>query len=462
MLFGSFNFLILVILTFVLYYSTRIKRLQISILITSSIIFYGYQQPKLLLLLILILLINSTISYYTFRNQTNSKKIVVCGVALNLLVLIFFKFNALLTEHLFDAEQSTFNILLSLPLPIGISFYTFQGISLMVDTYKGDNKPSGKSLISQLHDSFLFIIFFPQLIAGPIVKAKEFIPQIETKLVKNINWEFCFKALVQGYFLKLVIADNLNECTFGIQYPLFLTNTSFTLIFLLFGYSIQIFSDFAGYSLIAIGISGLFGYTIPQNFKMPYIASSFSEFWKRWHITLSNFLKEYLYIPMGGNRKGEYKTYFFILITMILGGIWHGVSEGFILWGSAHGVALIIERYIKNRIPLKSTLINRILGGSLVFTFVTTSWLLFKLTDLSHFVAYFSTIKNNWPLEENRYQLQILTFIMLYSIPVILYHIKIFRENLVKKKIDFLVYGILIFLIILNTEKSVPFVYFQF
>ena len=179
-----------------------------------------------------------------------------------------------------------------------------RGISLLVDTYKENQQENYQSLVPKLMtkhsvQTALFISFFPQLVAGPIVKSKDFIPQIQDKFLNGIKWETCFKDISTGYFLKMVVADNLKDYTYFITYPYFETRSSINLLTMLFGYSMQIFADFAGYSLIAIGIAGLFGYSLRDNFAFPYISSTFSEFWNRWHISLSSFLKEYLYIPLG-------------------------------------------------------------------------------------------------------------------------------------------------------------------
>ncbi|MEQ8682884.1 MAG: MBOAT family O-acyltransferase, partial [Cyclobacteriaceae bacterium] len=220
------------------------------------------------------------------------------------------------------------DFLIAIPLPIGISFFTFQGISLLVDAYRNRAGTSDQIRVlpfwKLLFHTSLYISLFPQLVAGPIVKAHDFYPQIRTKYLSGIQWNYVFQHVVTGYFLKMVVADNLKDFTGELVWPSFERFSSVELLVYLFGYSMQIFADFAGYSLIAIGISGLFGYIIPQNFNFPYVASGFSDFWKRWHISLSTFLKEYLYIPLGGNRKGRVRTYLNLMIVMALGGLWHG------------------------------------------------------------------------------------------------------------------------------------------
>jgi alginate O-acetyltransferase complex protein AlgI len=234
---------------------------------------------------------------------------------------------------------------------------------------------------------------------------------------------------------------------------------------MLFGYSCQIFADFAGYSLIAIGLAKLFGYNFKDNFNFPYISTSFKEFWKRWHISLSSFLMEYLYFPLGGNRKGKFRTYINLMIVMFLGGLWHGAAWSYAIWGSFHGFALAIERFAKDKIKIKiqPSRIFKIFKVFLIFGFVTLAWLLFKLPDFHHVIEYFKCIFNNLRAKND---FKIIIYIMLYSSPVLLYHlIYLLKEKPVYNKFrrfEYLLYGMMIFLIIVNSGSSGAFIYFQF
>jgi len=332
MLFNSFQFIFLVLTVFLIYYTPAAKKYQPVLLIITSFIFYSANQPILLLLLICSIIINILTSYFVFFGKKDLRKLyATIGVSLNLLILALFKYSPLVGKSFFHPDNSVGHFLMMVPLPIGISFFTFQGITLLVDTFKSETTVEykhliNKSFVSHSINTALFISFFPQLVAGPIVKAHDFIPQIKKKFLDDIDWEKCFKALVLGYFLKMVVADNLKDQTFQIAYPYFHAHSSSTLMVLLFGYSMQIFADFAGYSLIAIGVAGLFGYKLPTNFNFPYISKSFAEFWTRWHISLSSFLKEYLYFPIGGNRKGKRRTYINLMVVMVLGGIRYGAA----------------------------------------------------------------------------------------------------------------------------------------
>lgn len=444
-------------------------RIQVMILIISSLVFYAYNQPILVLLLFLSVSINIVSSYFVVYGDSRFKKtFAIAGVVLNLSILVFFKYSPLLAATFFKTTDSISEFLIAIPLPIGISFFTFQGISLIVDVYREkyfDNRDIVPvSFIKHSQRVLFFKGFFPQLISGPIVKAHDFMPQIGVKYFNSIEWEPVFKTLVTGYFLKMVVADNLKDFTFWIAYPYFQGHSALTLITMLFGYSCQIFADFAGYSLIAIGLARLFGYHFKDNFNFPYISTSFQEFWKRWHISLSSFLMEYLYIPLGGNRKGKVRTYINLMIVMLLGGLWHGAAWSYAVWGCFHGVALSIERYITsiNKVKVRSTTI-KVLKGIMVFAFITLAWLLFKLPNFDQVIDYVTCIFNNVGKEDNY---QVITFILLYSSPVFLYHFFYLWKNhksfLFIKNNEFVLYGAMLFLIVVNSGSSGAFIYFQF
>jgi alginate O-acetyltransferase complex protein AlgI len=310
MLFNSWPFVFLVLFTLLVYYLPVFRKGQVLILIAASLFFYAFRQLELLSLLLFSAFLNAAISYVIAHSLFPKKQKIcaVLGVVANLGVLFFYKYACLFHATFQPGDWADFMV--DIPLPIGISFYTFQGISLVVDVFRNNKPPQiTRSFGQHLLHTVLFIGFFPQLVAGPIVRASDFLPQIHTKRWADISFEPLFKKLVLGYFLKMVIADNLKDFTFWMEYPYFKGHSSADLWMMLFGFSFQIFADFAGYSLIAIGIAGLFGYTLRDNFRHPYTALSFRDFWKRWHISLSHFLQHYLYIPLGGNRKGTVRTH---------------------------------------------------------------------------------------------------------------------------------------------------------
>jgi alginate O-acetyltransferase complex protein AlgI len=469
MLFNSAAFLFFLLITFVIYYLPFIQKFQVLVLVSASFIFYAYTKPLLLLLLVLSVGLNAIFSYSIFVFPAAKARIILSvGVVFNIAVICFFKYSPLFAS-LFVREfgsNSVLNFLLTIPLPIGISFYTFEGISLLVDLHNGKAKfNSDERQFSQhLKRAALFISFFPHLIAGPILKAREFYPQIATKFFREIPWEQVIKKLILGYFLKMVVADNLKDITYAISYPYFQQYSSGNLLLLLFGYSIQIFADFAGYSLIAIGLGLLFGYNLPDNFNFPYISSSFSEFWRRWHISLSTWLRDYLYIPLGGNRKGKIRTYFNIFIVMLLGGFWHGAAWSYAVWGALHGIALMVERAIRKNDRKREK--KSIPGMITVFVVVTLFWLLFKLTNFYDVMQFLRSLTANLriPFEFNITELSIL----FYSLPVIIYHLVYLMgergsigRNWVSK-IEIPVYGLMFFFIINSSGSQGEFIYFQF
>ncbi|MDB4809554.1 MBOAT family protein, partial [bacterium] len=406
MLFTSLEFAILVAVTFCLFYLARGVAVQVGILILASIIFYAISSPWLTLLLLSSAIFTSWTSHQIWTATTAKKKRLVAafGVGANLMVLTFFKYAGLLAESFEKLVGQSFSAaewIVMIPLPIGISFYTFQGISMLVDSFRESqdletrvqSHQSDASLVKSLYHGVFFIIFFPQLVAGPVVKAKDFLPQIVAKAASQIKWRFVFHSLVVGYFLKLVIANNLQNQTFWIEYPYIVGMSAERAWILLVGYSCQIFADFAGYSLIAIGIAALFGYRLPQNFNFPYLSASITEFWRRWHISLSSWLKDYLYIPLGGNRKGAMRTYLNLLIVMTLGGLWHGAAWSYLIWGGYHGLLLSAERMTRLPSPDNKNLIGLStlwVRYGMVFLLVSLGWSFFKLPDITHASLFIS------------------------------------------------------------------------
>ncbi|MGE4070519.1 MAG: MBOAT family protein [Lysobacterales bacterium] len=434
----------------------------------ASIVFYGAYQPKLLLLLLLSLIINVLASHAVVHgNPTRRWHYAAIGVIFNLVVLVSFKYGPLLATTTGLDATSIGHLLVVLPLPLGISFFTFHGITLLVDTFRARNTETPSTVDSNLwiHGlrTSLYFLFFPQLVAGPITKSRNFYPQIVPKTWSDVRLSRCFRQTTLGFFMKIVVADNLAQQTFWIAYPYFMAKSSADLVVMLVGYSMQIFADFAGYSLIALGVAGLFGYRLPENFNSPYLSKSFSEFWTRWHISLSSFLREYLYVPLGGNRHGSLRTYINLLVVMVLGGLWHGAAWSFLVWGAAHGFALAIERFVGNHYTPPNTVAIKITRAFGVFLYVSCAWLLFKLTDFAHVLQYLRSFAGNWELENSP---GLLPFVLLYSIPVVVWHwAKEFRASsrvLRSHRVEPVIYGAMIFLMITNTGTPQDFVYFQF
>jgi alginate O-acetyltransferase complex protein AlgI len=461
---------------FCLYYLPPMRRFQVPLLLAASLCFYAYRQPYLLLLLLISAALSAIVSYAVMVSARRTAKLrwAIAGVAANLAILGLFKYGGLIERSLpgiVGPPDGLVALLLSLPLPIGISFYTFHGISLIVDVLRSPGAAATEETArptarQHLKHTLLYLTFFPQLVAGPIIKAHNFYPQIAAKRFADVDWLAATKALIVGYFLKRVIADNLQNATYLLSYPAFLTQSSGNLLVLDFGYSVRIFADFAGYSLIAIGLAKLLGYELPQNFNFPYIAESFSEFWTRWHMSLSAWLREYLYYPLGGNRKGGGRTYLNLMTVMCLGGLWHGAAWSYALWGGCHGLALIAERLARGtRFYRSPGLFARVARIGLVFGVVTLAWTFFRLPHIGEAAAFFAAIAENWRLP---FQPGPAAVIALYAAPVIAYHAwYVWRRAgspimRVAPRFEPVAYGVLASAILFNAGPLDAFIYFQF
>lgn len=460
---------------FTTYYLARTSSLQLMVLIVASLFFYAWQSAPLLGVFLCAWLITSLSSYGVVVAKTpfGAKSSATLGVLMNLGLLGFFKYKFLWIHDIADTTSRTSHTvgdwLILAPLPIGISFYTFHGISLMIDVYRKNSAISieqtggGGGGVRHFANTLLYLVFFPQLIAGPIIKAKDFFPQVSLKRFQDIDFSSCFKILVLGYFLKSVVADNLGEQTAWMAYPHFLRKSPLELLLMLYGYSAQIFADFAGYSLIAIGSAKLLGYKLPENFNFPYLSSSVSEFWRRWHISLSSWLRDYLYIPLGGNKNGVTRTYVNLIIVMFLGGLWHGAAWSFALWGLWHGFGLVIERpWQESRFMTSDHPFVRGFRMLLVFNFVSLGWLFFKLQDSSQAWAYLGSLFHSRAHEANEVNGGGLFLIVAYGLIIFAYHLVSVYKNKISQLAKNIAYGMMLFLIVTNSGSPTPFIYFQF
>ncbi len=357
-----------------------------GILLVASYVFYGWWDFRFCFLMMLLTVISWLCAKMIDENK-NKKLFTVIGVAAPLITLGFFKyfnfFIASFTKLFGIQTPGALNII----LPVGISFYTFQSMSYTIDVIRGSIKKQS------LADVALYISFFPQLVAGPIVKASEFIPQLKNNNpLKLSDLSAGAQIFVFGLFKKIVIADNLSVFVDDVfEKPL--AFSSLTVILAVVAYSIQIYCDFSGYSDMAVGTARCLGYKFLPNFNMPYISKNVTEFWKRWHISLSTWLQEYLYIPLGGNRKGTVRRYINLLTTMILGGLWHGANYTFVVWGALHGVALCIHKlFMKFRKSKKSTLVGSVIAGIITYIFVCVCWVFFRAESFSVAVDVLSRI----------------------------------------------------------------------
>jgi alginate O-acetyltransferase complex protein AlgI len=460
MTFTSWPFAALVFVVFGAYYTPALRAFQVQLLVLASLFFYGFGQPQLLPLLAIAVLGTYGLLLLSLGNR---RVWLPVGIIFNLGLLAFFKYKFLVIDPAQPVLSTipAIDFLLRLPLPIGISFFVFHNISLLVDISRRE-RPA-----PDLNQVLLYIIFFPQLISGPITRAENFLPQIKPKSLGDVAFVEAAKWIVTGYFFKLYVANNLNEMTGYMAFPYYELVRSGDRWLLVILYSYQIYADFFGYSAIALGLGLLFGYRLPLNFNLPYISQSFAEFWTRWHMSLSNWLRTYLYIPLGGNRHGSTRTKINLMIVMGLGGLWHGAGLSYLMWGAMHGVLLVAERqflHLKQTswrdLPwLVSTI--RTLRMGLVFLCVSLLWIFFKLPDFHHATDYlagmFADHASPNPVKFFN------SLVLMYALPVIVQH---FGSNWLAgpagKAIEPFVYGIMIALMIVEAGPDSSFIYFQF
>lgn len=308
----------------------------------ASYWFYGAWDARFLLLLIAMTIVNEIVAVLNHRSRSNlvQRAIIAVGVSFDLGVLAFFKYYGFFTDSLED-NLGISSPALDIVLPIGISFFTFQAISYIIDVHRRESQPAS------LLDFAVFLSFFPQLVAGPIVRFKEFHPELQAKRVPTeAEASQAVQMIARGLFKKVVISDFLAQAIINDS---FATPGSYGALDMaggVYGYAIRIYADFSGYTDMAIGLALLLGFRLPQNFELPYTAASVQEFWRRWHMTLSRWLRDYLYIPLGGNRGSRLATYRNLIVTMLLGGLWHGAAGVFVLWGLYHGLGLAGERLL--------------------------------------------------------------------------------------------------------------------
>ena len=402
MLFNTIDFVIFFITVVTVLIIIKNRKFQQLFLLASSYFFFYYSSNYLITLLIY-----TTIWDFYFGRKIwetadpkRKKFFLVISLAGNLGLLGFFKYTDFAITQ-FNIFGNYFDLsaqipLLNLALPIGISFYTFHSITYTVGIYRGQLNPA-KSFLEYA----IFVAFFPQLVAGPILRAKDFLPQLREKienfeagsklrqiLINSSNLKMGITIMSFGFLKKIFFADNIAPLvnnTLGAP----LGNESFTIILGAVAYGIQIYCDFSGYTDIAIGAATILGFKIPINFNKPYFAISPSDFWKRWHISLSSWLRDYLYIPLGGNRKSKPRTYLNLVIVMFLGGLWHGASWNFVIWGMLHGLYLIIHKMMLDRFPplrnisfLKSRM-GVVFSILITQYFVFLAWIAFRVKDLN-------------------------------------------------------------------------------
>jgi len=400
MLFNSLEFLIFFVCVYGLYLILQ-HRWQNRLLILASLLFYAAWNWKF----IGVMLISITTDYFcankidSSQSEKTRKLFLFLSIFVNLSILAFFKYfnffaNNLEALHIVSSTYVPFKII----LPLGVSFYTFEAISYTVDVYRRQVKPAKKYT-----DYLLFVIYFPHLIAGPIMRAKKFLPQVEH--LRVLSWEQFYEGTFLcfwGLFEKMFIADNLAK----IVNPVFAGNSPYeggSVLLALYAFSFQIFCDFDGYSNIARGLGKAMGFDITINFNLPYFSSNPREFWQRWHISLSTWLRDYLYIPLGGNRFGPIRMYLALLATMLLGGLWHGASWTFVVWGAYQGTLLIVHRIFRSDKKTENInndfSIKHFLKIFLFFHCVVLGWLFFRAQSFGQILQMLEAIFANFSLK---------------------------------------------------------------
>jgi len=467
MLFNSQIFVVFFAVVFLLYWRLP-HRAQNYFLLSASLVFYGSWNASLLLLLVF----SASIDFLCARLIARTtgararKCILVVSVVASLGILGFFKYGGFFVENAlelaralgFEVPRATLDVI----LPVGISFYTFQSMSYTIDVYRRELEPARNYL-----DFLLYISFFPQLVAGPIERGTRLLPQIlRERAALNLGAKLeGVKLLVIGYLQKVAIADSLAptvERAFGQAGSL----DSLSLLLGLYAFAGQIYGDFAGYSNIARGTARLLGFELMRNFEEPYLAADITEFWRRWHISLSTWLRDYLYIPLGGNRRGRGRTYFNLMATMLLGGLWHGAAWNFVIWGGLHGVYLAVHRMLAGGERKPRTGLRAVAGGLVTFHLVCFAWIFFRADSTSDARVYLSGLARGTAATSPQMLETVLYLGAILALDVLLRRrgkarmLVLFSPHWVVETCATAALVLAIFLI--GDNHVVPFIYFQF
>ena len=470
MLFNSYTFLLFFAITYVLYLAARrSKSAQNILLLVASYVFYGAWDWRFLSLIVASTLVDYYCAIAIDSNQQQRRKRVFLAVSVvfNIGMLAIFKyydfgvasFAELLSQMGFSVHLPT----LSLILPVGISFYTFQTMSYTIDVYRGKCDVERDPLLIAL-----YVAFFPQLVAGPIERARHLIPQLkQPRTICRSDLATGFHMIVLGYFKKVVLADCLAPLVDEVfAQPLAYSST--IMFFATLGFAVQIYGDFSGYSLIARGLSRLMGIDLMTNFRFPYLAESPRDCWNRWHISLSSWLREYLYFGLGGSLHGRTRTYMNLMATMFLGGLWHGAAWNFVYWGVYHGLLLIVCHAFKDLGPVwkRGGVPARILAISITFVFTLIGWILFRCSSNQQVVDVAVSLVSDWSWTSTTTQ---------YAVPVLaafallqaLHLWQMVTQNefvLLRLPLPLRIgaFGFLIASIVAVGFRPTPFIYFQF
>jgi len=376
MLFTSGLFWVLFLVFLPIYAQLKSQRVKMMTFVIAFSLFFFYKSSGwFFLLLVATSFIDWWVAQFidSSKNRTERRVALTVSLVLSLSVLLFFKYSNFVMSNLEALIGGNFQPM-DLILPVGISFYTFRTISYVVDVYKGKIQP-----VDDYIEYLFFLSYFPCLVAGPIVRACDFMPQLRAN--KSATREMIYGGLwlvMLGVLKKAVFADYIaqyNNIAFGNPAGY----TGFELLMAVLGYTMQIYCDFSGYSDMAIGLGSIMGFNLGINFNYPYRSLNVTEFWHRWHITLSSWLRDYVYIPLGGNRKGKVRQHFNLMVTMLLGGLWHGAAWTFVVWGAGHGIALCVHKLCKPWLDrIESTRFTRFVSWLMTFTLVALLWVFFR------------------------------------------------------------------------------------
>ncbi len=473
MLFNSLTFIVFFLLVIALHHAPLSWKIRKTNLLIASYLFYAAWNPPFVLLLWLSTVVDWVVAnkLHVETRQAKRRLLLMVSVVVNLGMLGYFKYGGFLLEN-FQALMEVAGVSYEPPdwsivLPVGISFYTFQTMAYSLDIYLRRAEPS-KSFL----DFALFVTFFPQLVAGPIVRPTQLIPQFQSpRAATRQQMAWGLGLITLGLFNKIVIADGLLSSAadevFGASDMLYPVDAWLGTL----AFSGQIFCDFAGYSTAAIGVALCLGFSLPDNFRFPYAAVGFSDFWRRWHISLSSWLRDYLYIPLGGNRKGDLRTYANLMTTMVLGGLWHGASWTFVVWGGLHGAYLAAERWLMARFGggrFWRRLVPQLGLALLTYFLVNITWVFFRAQD---FATAWRLLDTMLTLElEGKKVLPTIDVLQVSVITVCMLAVHWFMRNrnlheVIAATPRWLVgatWGVMVWLIIITQGQSDAFIYFQF
>lgn len=466
MLFSSMTFLFVFLPIVCTIYLVSKKELRNYILLIASFIFYGWGESRYLAIMILTILSNyfGAILIDGSKKEKLRKLYLVITVLVNLSFLVYFKYFNFIIDNVNSVLGLDYSFL-DIVMPIGISFYTFQGISYLVDVYR-------REVVAQkdLCNLSLYISLFPQLIAGPIVKYHDIHEQIEDRDVKFDKVVLGTKRFIIGLSKKVIIANTMAMIADNI-FSMGMNDVDFHTSWLgALAYSLQLYYDFSGYSDMAIGLGLIFGFNIPENFNYPYISKSITEFWRRWHISLSTWFKQYLYIPLGGNRVSKNRMYFNLFIVFLATGIWHGASWTFLLWGLWHGLFIVFEKasgWHKD----KNSMFLRVLQHIYTIVIFMVGWVLFRCDSMSHAVEFIGRMFGSGygldignSVAFTRKEWVILFFGILFSFPIAKNILNVCYERKALRSVINIALFIGLFYSTMSIASSTynPFIYFRF